>query len=52
MAFWALQLCLFVYAAAERLDLVGPMSSWGLIGITMGVYLCASCIAAARRGIH
>lgn len=52
MAFFACQGALFVYAAAERLDLVGPVSSWGLIGITMGVYLCASCIAAARRGIH
>lgn len=52
MAFFACQAALFVYAAAERLDLVGPVSSWGLIGITMGVYLCASCIAAARRGIH
>ncbi|MBB5747373.1 hypothetical protein [Brevundimonas variabilis] len=52
MAFFACQAALFVYAAAERLDLVGPVSSWGLIGITMGVYLCASCLAAARRGIH
>jgi len=52
MAFIACQTALFIYAAAERLSLVGPVSSWGLIGITMGIYLCASCIAAARRGIH
>lgn len=52
IAFIACEGALFVYAAAERLGLVGPVSSWGLIGIAMGVYLCASCIAAARRGIH
>ncbi len=52
IAFIACEGALFVYAAAERLGLVGPVSSWGLIGIAMGVYLCASCLAAARRGIH
>lgn len=52
MAFIACEGALFVYAAAERLGLVGPVSSWGLIGIAMGVYLAASSIAAARRGIH
>ena len=52
MAFWALQLCLFVYAAAERLGLVDTISGWGLMGILMGVYFIASIIAAARRGLH
>jgi hypothetical protein len=52
MAFWALQLCLFVYAAAERLGLVGTISGWGLTGILMGVYLIASIVASARRGLH
>lgn len=52
MAFWALQLCLFVYAAAERLGLVDTVSGWGLMGIMMGVYFIASIIAAARRGLH
>jgi len=52
MAFWALQLCLFVYAAAERLGLVDTVSGWGLMGILMGVYFIASIIAAARRGLH
>ena len=52
MAFWALQLSLFVYAAAERLGLVDTVSGWGLMGIMMGVYFIASIIAAARRGLH
>ena len=51
-AFWALQLSLFVYAAAERLGLVDTVSGWGLMGILMGVYFVASIIAAARRGLH
>ncbi|HZV83965.1 MAG TPA: hypothetical protein VFF48_03170 [Brevundimonas sp.] len=52
MAFWALQLGLFVYAAAERLGLVQSVSAWGLMGLLMGVYFISSMIAAARRGIH
>ncbi len=52
LAFWALQLGLFIYAAAERLGLVGSVTAWGLMGILMGVYFIASAIAAARRGMH
>jgi len=52
IAFWALQTALFLYAAAERLGLVDTISSWGLIGILMAVYLVASIVASARRGIH
>jgi hypothetical protein len=52
LAFWALQLGLFIYAAAERLGLVGTITAWGLMGILMGVYFIASAIAAARRGLH
>jgi len=52
MAFWALQTSLFLYAAAERLGLVETISGWGLTGILMAVYLLASIVAAARRGIH
>ena len=51
MAFWALQLALFVYAAAERLGLIEGVSAWGMTGVMMGVYLIASMIASARRGI-
>ncbi|MBU1539420.1 MAG: hypothetical protein KKC29_00700 [Alphaproteobacteria bacterium] len=52
LAFWAVQLGLFIYAAAERLGLVGTITGWGLIGILMGVYFIASIVAAARRGLH
>lgn len=51
MAFWALQTALFLYAAAERLGLIDTISSWGLTGIVMAVYLLASIVASARRGI-
>lgn len=52
MAFWASQLGLFVYAAAERLGLVQSVTAWGLMGLMMGIYFVSSMIAAARRGIH
>lgn len=52
LAFWSLQLSLFIYAAAERLGLVGTVTGWGLMGILMGVYFIASVVAAARRGLH
>lgn len=51
IAFWALQTALFLYAAAERLGLVETISGWGLTGILMAVYLLASIVASARRGI-
>ena len=31
---------------------VGTISAWGMTGILMVVYLMASVVAAARRGIH
>lgn len=52
LAFWTLQLALFVYAAAERLGLVEGMTAWGMIGILLAVYMVASALTAARRGIH
>lgn len=51
LAFWVVQLALFVYAAAERLGLVGTITGWGLMGILMAVYFIASIVAAARRGL-
>lgn len=51
IAFWALQTALFLYAAAERLGLVDTVSAWGLMGILMAVYMLASIVASARRGI-
>ena len=52
IAFWALQTALFLYAAAERLGLVETVTAWGMTGILMAVYLVASIVAAARRGLH
>ncbi len=52
MAFWVAQLGLFIYAAAERLGLVGAITGWGLIGLLMGVYFVSSIVASARRGLH
>lgn len=52
LSFWTLQLALFVYAAAERLGLVEGMTAWGMIGILLAVYMVASALTAARRGIH
>jgi len=51
MAFWAVQLGLFIYAAAERLGLIGTITGWGLMGMLMGVYFIASIVAGARRGL-
>jgi len=51
LAFWAVQLSLFIYAAAERLGLIGTISGWGLMGVLMGVYFIASIVAGARRGL-
>lgn len=51
LAFWVIQLSLFLYASAERLGLIQTISAWGMMGILMGVYFVASMIAAARRGI-
>lgn len=51
LAFWAVQLSLFIYAAAERLGLIGTISGWGLMGVLMGVYFVASIVAGARRGL-
>ena len=51
LAFWTLQLALFIYAASERLGLVEGITAWGMIGIMMAVYMVASAVAGARRGL-
>lgn len=51
LAFWVGQLALFLYAAAERLGLVGGVTAWGLMGVLMALYLLASVVASLRRGI-
>lgn len=52
LAFWASQMALFLYAAAERLGLTGGVSAWGLMGVLMTIYLLASTVASMRRGLH
>lgn len=51
IAFWGLQCAFFFYAAAERLGLIAPVSSWGLAGVLMAVYLVASIVPSMRRGL-
>lgn len=51
LAFWVGQLTLFLYAAAERLGLVGGVTAWGMMAILMVVYLLASIAAGLRRGL-
>lgn len=51
LAFAASQLLLFLYGAAERLGLVEAVSAWALIAPMMALYLLASMVAAARRGL-
>ena len=51
IAFWLLQLALFTYAAAERLGLAGGVSAWGMAGVMMAIYLIASVVASARKGL-
>lgn len=51
LAFWIGQLALFLYAAAERLGLIGGITAWGMMAILMVVYLLASIAAGLRRGL-
>lgn len=51
IAFWGLQSAFFLYAAAERLDLIAPVSAWGMAGILMVVYLVSSIVPSMRRGL-
>jgi hypothetical protein len=52
LAFWASQMALFLYAAAERLGLTGGVSAWGMMAVLMTIYLLASAVASMRRGLH
>ncbi|GLK48896.1 hypothetical protein GCM10017620_18690 [Brevundimonas intermedia] len=52
LAFWASQMALFLYAAAERLGLTGGVSAWGMLAVLMTIYLLASTVASMRRGLH
>lgn len=51
ISFWISQMAFFVYAAAERLGLLGGVSAWGMAGVMMAIYLIASTVASARKGL-
>lgn len=51
VAFWGLQSAFFLYAVAERLGLIAPVSAWGMAGILMALYLISSIVPSMRRGI-
>ncbi|MCF8506579.1 MAG: hypothetical protein K9G59_16855 [Caulobacter sp.] len=50
VCFWVLQGALFLWAAAEKLDLAPALSAWDLMTILMGVYLVVSSVLSVRRG--
>lgn len=49
LAFWGLQGALFLWAAAERMDLAPALSAWGGLVILMCVYLLAGAWTSLRR---
>ncbi len=51
IAFWGLQSAFFLYACAERLALIAPVSAWGMASILMVVYLISSIVPSVRRGL-
>lgn len=50
ISFWILQGALFFWAAAEKLDLAPPVSTWDSVTILMAVYLLVAGVVSARRG--
>ncbi|ESQ87494.1 hypothetical protein ABAC460_19395 [Asticcacaulis sp. AC460] len=50
LSFWILQGALFLWAAAERLNLAPALSTWDLMAVTMAVYLMLSSFVAWRLG--
>lgn len=51
VCFWGLQGLLFVYAAAERLGLVAPLSAWSMLAVLFAAYLIVSFVLTVRRGL-
>lgn len=49
--FWLGQGLLFLWAAAERLSAVPPITAWDAYVVLMGVYLVVSMIVTMRRGL-
>ncbi len=51
ICFWVLQGALFLWAAAEKLELVPALSAWDMMTILMGFYLVISSVISVRRGL-
>lgn len=52
ICFWVLQGGLFLWAAAEKLNIAPALSAWDLMTILMGVYLVVSTVLSLRRGFN
>ncbi len=50
VCFWSMQGALFLWAAAEKLGVAPPLTSWDLMSLLMAFYLLISSVIAARRG--
>lgn len=42
---------LFLWAAAERLGVLAPLTAWDIYAVLMTLYLFVSAVASARRGL-
>ncbi|MDB5470747.1 MAG: hypothetical protein JWR84_2307 [Caulobacter sp.] len=51
VCFWVLQGLLFLWAAAEKLNLAPVLSTWDVMTILMGFYLLISSVISIRRGL-
>ena len=51
ITFFVGQVALFLWAAAERLGVVPPITAWDVYAVLMALYLCISVIVSARRGL-
>nr|WP_314122235.1 hypothetical protein [uncultured Brevundimonas sp.] len=51
VTFFAGQLVLFMWAAAERLGGVPPITAWDIYAVLMALYLAASLWISVRRGL-
>lgn len=51
LTFWIGQMALFAWAAAERIAGAPPVTAWDVYVVLMTLYLFASAIVTARRGL-
>lgn len=51
ISFWVLQAALFLWAAGERLGLLGSLSTWDCTVILMAAYLIIASVVSTRNGV-